>query len=271
MLRFPNCKINIGLYILNRRPDGFHSIQSIFYPLHFLSDALEIVESQDDSDHFFVSGIPINEPIGENICYKAVKLLRKKYQFPSINLYLKKMVPMGAGLGGGSADATCTLMMLNELFDLNISHHQMIQYASELGSDCAFFVNSTPQLGEGRGELLSQVDVSLTGKYLLIIKPDIHVSTAVAFQKVNPNNTRLPLINLLKNDIHLWKDLIFNDFESSVFESYPQIASIKKMLYEMGATYAQMSGSGAACYGIFNEKPKMDELPNGWISFGGVL
>lgn len=271
MLRFPNCKINIGLQIICKRADGYHDLQTLFYPVNFLSDALEILESPIDNDRYFFTGLGIDAAVEDNICYKAIQLLRADHDFPSVDLHLHKMVPMGAGLGGGSADAAYTLLMVDELFHLRISMSKMKEYASLLGSDCAFFVNPVPQLGEGRGEVLTPFSLDLSGKFLVIIKPNIHVSTAVAYSKVKPNDQLPPLAQLLSNEIKSWKNCVVNDFEPSVFEEYPEISKIKELLYQRGAIYAQMSGSGAACYGIFEQIPKEIDLPENWSIYEGVL
>lgn len=271
MIQYTNCKINIGLHILSRRDDGYHDIETLFYPVRFMNDAVEVLFSDDESDHVYVTGLAIDEPMEKNLCYKAVQLLRQKYTFPPVSVHLHKIVPMGAGLGGGSADATATLVLINRLFELGITNQQLLRYSARLGSDCAFFVSSTPQLGEGRGEVLSPVNVDLTGKYLMIVKPDIHVSTAEAYQRVKPNSQRISLSKLAELPLEEWKDVVVNDFEESIFKTYPQIAILKEQLYQHGAVYAQMSGSGAACYGIFDRQPEKIEVPKEWDVFVGEL
>jgi 4-diphosphocytidyl-2-C-methyl-D-erythritol kinase len=271
MIRFSNCKINIGLQVINRRSDGFHDIQTLFYPVKFLSDAVEIIVTNCDTDQYFLTGIKIDEPIEGNLCYKAIQLLRKHYQFPFVDLHLHKMVPMGAGLGGGSADATTTLLLVNDFFNLEIEADKLWSFASQLGSDCAYFLHTKPQLGEGRGNELKMIDLDLSDKKLLIVKPDIHISTAQAYQNIIPNPNRNSLATLTAQPIEQWKEFVVNDFENSIFNAYPAIAHLKQQLYDAGALYAQMSGSGAACYGIFEQKPENINFPKGWLTFEGNL
>ena len=271
MIRFSNCKINIGLQIMNRRNDGFHDIQTIFYPVKFLSDAVEVIETNSKTDQYFMTGIKIDESIDGNLCFKAVQLLRKHYQFPSVELYLHKMVPMGAGLGGGSADATATLLIINELFDLKIEYDKLWSFASQLGSDCAYFLHANPQLGEGRGNDLKPIGLNLSNKKLVIVKPDIHISTAQAYQNIISNPNRGSLATLTAQPIEKWKECVVNDFETTIFEAYPIIAQLKRQLYDAGAIYAQMSGSGAACFGIFNSFPEPLQIPTSWDVFEGEL
>ncbi len=271
MIQYTQCKINIGLNILFRRNDGFHEIDTVFYPVNFLNDAVEVIFSDDDCDHVYVTGLEIDAPIEDNLCYKAVQLLRQYYMFPKISVYLYKKVPMGAGLGGGSADATTTLMIINDLFCLEITKTQLMEFAAQLGSDCAFFVSSTPQLGKGRGEKLTPISLDLSGKFLMIVKPNIHISTADAYKNVKPNNHRDSLAKISNIPLGEWKHFVENDFELSVFEKYPQIAELKNKLYQHGAVYAQMSGSGAACYGIFDKSPSLFDVPTDWSLFVGEL
>jgi len=271
MIRFSNCKINIGLQVINRRSDGFHNIQTVFYPVKFLSDAVEIIGTNSDTDQYFLTGMNIDEPISGNLCHKAIQLLRKDFRFPSVELHLHKMVPMGAGLGGGSADASATLMLVNEFFNLKIERERLWSYASQLGSDCAFFLHQLPQLGEGRGNKLKSIDLDLSNKKLLIVKPDIHISTAQAYRNIIPNPNRESLENITSLPLGEWKDVVVNDFETTIFKAYPEIARLKRQLYEAGAVYAQMSGSGAACFGIFESAPSPLDIPDTWCSFQGEL
>lgn len=271
MIRFSNCKINIGLQVINRRSDGFHDIQTVFYPVKFLSDAVEIIETNSETDQYFFTGINIDEPISGNLCHKAIQLLRKDYRFPSVELHLHKIVPMGAGLGGGSADATTTLMLVNDFFNLKIERDRLWGYASQLGSDCAFFLHQNPQLGEGRGNELKSIDLDLSSKKLLIVKPDIHISTAQAYQNIIPNPNRDSLENITSLPLGEWKDFVENDFETTIFKAHPAIARLKRQLYDAGAVYAQMSGSGAACFGIFESVPAPLAIPDTWCSFQGEL
>lgn len=271
MIRYTSCKINIGLNVISKRADNFHDIKTVFYPVKFLSDAVEIIDSSENQDIVEVTGLNINEPKENNLCFKTIQLLRKDFDFPFVKLFLHKMVPMGAGLGGGSADAATTLLILNELYQLKIETSQLINYAAQLGSDCPFFVNDFPQLGEGRGELLSPIDVDLSGYFLLIVKPDIHVSTADAYGNIKPSSDCISYTDFSKLDVSEWKSVLKNDFEKSIFSLHPKIGALKNELYQHGAIYAQMSGSGAACYGIFNVIPQKLNVPINWNQYRGKL
>ena len=258
MTVFPNAKINIGLNVVERRPDGYHNIETIFYPIG-LRDALSIEPSETCTDYSFSSsGIEIQGDPEENLIIKAYRLLQTKYQFPPIDIFLMKQIPFGAGLGGGSSDAAFTLKAINELFQLKISTKRLEQLASKLGADCPFFIQNQPTFATGIGNVFSPVELSLKGYWLLLAKPDIHVSTPEAYAGVTPKPAEIPLSELVKMPVEEWKNFIFNDFEPSVFHKYPKIASIKEEMYEMGAAYASMSGSGSSVYGIFKEKPSFD-------------
>ena len=239
MVAFPPCKINLGLNILRKRNDGYHDIETCFFPVPW-TDILEVIPSKEFS--FTVSGNPI--PGGDNLCVKAYELL----QTPPAKIHLHKIIPMGAGLGGGSSDAAWTLRLLNDVFSLGLNKEQLKQYAAQIGSDCAFFIDDIPMIGTRRGEVLRPANIDLKGKYIVIVKPDIHVSTAEAYSSVVPMESDFNL-----DDLQSLK----NDFEPSVFKRYPEIASIKKSLYDLGAVYAQMSGSGSAVFGIFNTPPSL--------------
>lgn len=242
MIAFPPCKINLGLNILRKRPDGFHDIETCFYPVRW-TDILEVIPS--DKFEFTMSGNAI--PGDDNLCVRAHKILNA----PPAKIHLHKVIPTGAGLGGGSSDAAWTLRLLNDVFDLKHSKEDLKNFAAQLGSDCAFFIEDVPMIGTGRGEILTKANIDLTGKYLVIVKPDIHVSTAEAYASVVPKESPFDL-----NDIRSLK----NDFEPSVFKKYPGIASIKDALYEAGAYYASMSGSGSSVFGIFNSKPSITSI-----------
>lgn len=252
MLRFPNAKINLGLHILRKRADGYHDIETCFYPVN-CCDALEIVKAE--KFQFDLTGLSVAGDAADNLCSKAFHLLQADFKLKPVHMHLHKVIPMGAGLGGGSADAAIALQMLNEIFDLGLNSHQLKSYADKLGSDCAFFIDNKPALGQGRGNELSAVDISLKGKYIFIVKPDVHVSTAAAYAGVTPAIPAISLTEVLKQPIHYWKENLVNDFEPSVFAQYPEIKKIKEQLYEGGALYASMSGSGAAVFGVFNEPP----------------
>lgn len=250
MLRFPNAKINLGLHVCRKRDDGFHNIETIFYPLQ-LCDALEILPSgkEESSLELYGTSLP---PGGENLCMKAVNLLKQHYDFPAVDMHLIKNIPAGAGLGGGSSDAAQTLLILNELFSLHISSADLETLASELGSDCAFFIRNKPLFASGRGNIFSPVELDLSNKYIRIEKPNIHISTPEAYSLITPIPDRPSLRNIIQKPITEWKDLLVNDFEKPIFEKHPTIRSLRDKMYEEGAVYAAMSGSGSAVFGIFD-------------------
>ncbi len=264
MLVFPNCKINLGLRILNKREDGYHNIETVFYPVP-LKDVLEIIPFTDlTTINFSSSGLVIDGETENNLCIKAYQLLRTDFpKIPAVKMHLHKAIPMGAGLGGGSADAAFTLQLINRQFNLNLSTTQLINYSLQLGSDCAFFILNTPCAGTGRGEILEQIAVDLSGHQLILVNPGIHVNTGQAFaaMTLNPENRNLPsLKDIIKQPIFTWNDHLKNDFEEPVFKLYPAIKEIKESLYKMGAVYASMSGSGSTVYGIFKKQlhPQMN-------------
>lgn len=254
MLCFPNAKINIGLNIVKKRTDGFHNIETIFYPIP-LTDGLEISKSEIEPYQFSSSGIPINIPDKDNIVCKAFELLRSKYNIPSTAIHLHKNIPFGAGLGGGSADAAFIIKMLNQNYNLNISNKEMEKLASEIGSDCPFFIQNKPVFATGKGDVFSNCSINLSGYHILLIKPDIHIGTPEAYANTKPSTPKQSLESLINEPIENWKNLIFNDFENSIFPNHPELAKIKSELYEMGAAYASMSGSGSSIFGLFTEKP----------------
>ena len=257
MITFPNAKINIGLNILNRREDGYHNIESFFYPIN-LQDALEIIPTSGAFE-FTSSGLAIDCADDDNIVVKAYRLLCADFHLPNVKIHLHKNIPFGAGLGGGSADAAFALSMLNSMFELNISDEKLETYAAQIGADCAFFIKNKPAIAEGIGDVLSLYDLDLKGKFLLLIKPDVSVATASAYRYVNPKMPELSLRESLLKPISEWKNCVANDFELSVFKQYPALAEIKQSLYEIGAVYASMSGSGSSIYGIFDEMPIVND------------
>ncbi len=252
MVNYPNAKINLGLYITAKRTDGFHEIASCFYPIKW-EEALEIIPSK--AFNFSASGIPVPGEISSNLIVKAYQLLQSKHNLPPVSIHLHKSLPMGAGLGGGSSDASHTLKLLNSIFDLNLSQETLLEYSAQLGSDCAFFIYNNPCIASGRGEILTPFSLSLKGYYLLLIHPGIHISTSEAYAGVTPRSLTIPLENILNQAPEFWKDKLINQFEEHLFKQLPELATIKKQLYDMGAAYASMSGSGSAMYGIFKEKP----------------
>lgn len=258
MIVFPNTKINIGLNITEKRKDGFHNLETIFYPME-LCDVLEFVETNGKTE-LYNSGIKIDVHEKDNLVLKAYKLLQEDYKIPNLKIHLHKNVPLGAGLGGGSADASYMLSSLNNYFNLNISEKQLIIYAQKLGSDCPFFIKNKPVFAEGTGNLFSEVELDLSKYHILLVKPKIHVSTKDAFSNIFPSKPKQSLKELFKLPITDWKDNIFNDFEENVFKLHPEIKKIKNTLYNMSAIYAQMSGSGATVFGIFEKEPIIPEL-----------
>jgi len=256
MIAFPNAKINLGLYVTGKRDDGFHNIESVFYPVPFC-DVLEIIESNEFS--FQTSGISVTDNINDNLCVKAYQLLNDTYDLPPVSMYLLKNIPAGAGLGGGSSDAAFTLKLLNDVFKLNITVGQLTEYAAMLGSDCPFFVPDYPAYVFGRGELMEAVNVNITGVYIVIICPGIHMATAEAYHNIQTYSTlNIPMPHQVQRDRSYWKETLHNDFENYAFTQYPVLKEIKEKLYQSGAFFASMSGSGSSIYGLFENKPNVD-------------
>lgn len=261
MITFPNAKINLGLNIVEKRPDGYHNIETIFYPIH-LEDALEVVPLNGSEQEYDlkISGTLIEGSPEDNLVVKAYRLLKSDYDIPPIHIYMYKHIPMGAGLGGGSSDAAFMIKLLNEKFSLGMSVEQMEAYAARLGADCAFFIKDHPVFATGIGNVFTPIELSLKGMYIVLVKPDISVSTAEAYSHVTPRRPVASLPELIRLPIEQWKERIVNDFEHSVFLAHPEIAAIKDKLYDMGAVYASMSGSGSTVFGIFKESvPYVDE------------
>ena len=269
MITYPNAKINIGLNITERRPDGYHNIESVFYPIN-LQDAVEIktIEGEEPQGGYKlkVSGTILDGTPDDNLVVKAYQLLRKDFNFPAQKIHLYKHIPVGAGLGGGSSDAAAIIKMLNEKFTLGLTSEQMQNYAVQIGADCPFFINNTPVFATGIGNIFTPIELSLHGKTIILVKPDIFVSTRDAYALVKPSPAAIPLTEAIKQPISEWKQIITNDFEKSVFAKYPEIAAIKDKLYDMGAIYASMSGSGSAVYGIFDSPIEYaDEIFSGYF------
>tara|TARA_B100000427_G_scaffold286237_1_gene260133 strand:- start:261 stop:1016 length:756 start_codon:yes stop_codon:yes gene_type:complete len=250
MIVYPNAKINLGLDVLEKRIDGYHEIASVFYPVKDLFDILEIVPSDDFS--FSTSGFDIPGIIDENICVKAFNLLKADFSIQPVKIHLHKKIPIGGGLGGGSADGSFTLIVLNQLFDLQLSDIQLQQYALQLGSDCPFFIDNTPKYVTGRGECLQSLDLDLSSFEVRFIFSDLHIPTADSYTRVVCKTPRTNLLSLIKQPIESWKGRVKNDFEYSTFIDYPKLKDIKEKLYADGAIYASMSGTGSVFYGLFN-------------------
>lgn len=249
MVVFPNAKINVGLNIVEKRPDGFHNIESIFYPINELHDVLEIIEN--DSLEFSSSGIEIPGSLYDNLCLKAYELVKLDFNIPSVKIHLHKVIPIGAGLGGGSADAAFTIKAINELFELNLSTNEMENYARKLGSDCAFFIENKPVYAFNKGDEFENIDLDLSKYKIKIEYPDIHISTAEAYAGIKPQLSNENLKTLIERPINNWKDIIKNDFEKSIFPNHPEIEKLKIKMYQNGAKFASMTGSGSAVFGIF--------------------
>ena len=254
MIIYPNAKINIGLNILNKRTDGFHNLESIFFPAPWF-DILEI--NKAENFEFKTSGLIINGNSDDNLIVKAFKLIKDNYNISNCKIHLHKQIPMGAGLGGGSADATFTLTMLNNLFNLNISKNTLFELADTLGSDCSFFIDNKPKYVTGKGEVLEDVNFDLKGYYLKLINPNIHISTKEAFDNLNlkPQQSTENLKNLTPSQLFTANSMVKNDFEEGVFKLHPILSKIKKQLIKEGALYASMTGTGSTIYGIFKNKP----------------
>lgn len=253
MITCPNAKINLGLNIVEKRPDGYHNLETIFYPIN-LQDALEVTrrENNDKEYTLHISGSPLEGEPEDNLVVKAYKLLKKDYPgLLPVDIHMYKHIPAGAGLGGGSSDAACMIKLLNDKFSLGLSTERMEEYAVKLGADCAFFIRNKPVFATGIGNLFEPVELSLKGYHIILIKPDIFVSTRDAFAEIKPVRPAVSLKEIVKQPMETWKNSMKNDFEDSVFKKFPEIAAIKDELYDLGAVYAAMSGSGSSVYGIF--------------------
>jgi 4-diphosphocytidyl-2-C-methyl-D-erythritol kinase len=255
MIVFPNCKINLGLYISAKRPDGYHNLETVFYPLA-LREPLEIVESTSTQIH--ISGKEISGIAADNLIMKAYHLLKTHFPHKVMDyaIYLHKVLPMGAGLGGGSSDAAFMLMLINRHAALGLNDAQLAQYALQLGSDCPFFIYNRPMLAKGRGEQLEPIALDLSAYAIHLICPKLHIATADAFKKVIPRPAPVNLAILPTIPISQWRELLSNDFESPLFALHPVLNQIKQALYNAGALYAAMSGSGSSLYGIFPKGTK---------------
>ena len=251
MVTFPPCKINLGLTIRSKRPDGYHDIQTCFIPLPW-TDVLEILPS--DQLTFSQTGLAIPGDPEDNLCLKAYHLIQKELNLPPVHFHLHKIIPMGAGLGGGSSDAAYTLRMLNSVFGLNLTSGKLMEHAKSIGTDCTFFIQDQPAIGRERGDILEPVNLQLSGLFVLLVKPEIHVSTHDAYQRVVPQIVSPDIRSMVEQPVKHWKDKLTNDFEATIFRNHPALASIKKQLYSLGAIYASMSGSGSCMYGIFDKE-----------------
>lgn len=257
MICFPNAKINFGLHVLAQRRDGFHAIETIFFPIG-LCDVLEAVESE--TLRFKVTGRKIGGGLNQNSCIRAYQLLKKDFAIPPVNVHLHKIIPIGAGLGGGSSDGAFFIRLLNELFDLRISEKKMKHYAAQLGSDCSFFIRNTASFAFERGDKLEPFEIHLEKYHLVVVFPEIHINTALAYSGVVPKKDALPLKDVISNlPVERWKNKIKNDFENVVFPRFHEVKKIKDKMYSLGAVFASMSGSGSSVFGIFDEKKPLKQ------------
>jgi 4-diphosphocytidyl-2-C-methyl-D-erythritol kinase len=267
VITFPNCKINLGLRIIGKREDGFHNLETCFYPLS-IKDVLEIIQSTESKINFQSSGLAIDGDTNDNLCVKAYHLLKKDFpQLPTIHMQLHKNIPMGAGLGGGSADGAFTLKLLNDKFHLQLSTHQLIEYALQLGSDCPFFILNQPCIATSRGEVMTPLQLDLSNYQIMIINSGIYISTAWAFKNILPRTQKKSIQTIIQQPIETWKEELHNDFELPVMKTYPSLQTIKEQLYSTGAIYAAMSGSGSTFYGIYTKEinPSFDFPENYFI------
>lgn len=275
MLCFPNAKINIGLHVIQKRPDGYHNIETVFCPIG-LSDILEFVPVPDEPSGnltFTATGLTVEGDPEKNLCIKAYRLLSRDFDLPAIDLHLHKVIPMGAGLGGGSSDAAFMLKYLNLQFNLKLGEDRLCAYASMLGSDCAFFIRNKPVLGYERGNRFREIPVSFRAVEIALVHPGIHVSTAEAYSGVQPRPPAQPLEKMMSLPMEQWPQHLFNDFEYSIIQRFPTIGEIKSKLYRLGAVYASMSGSGSSVYGLFRGKaPSLqDHFPGHFCWKGPAL
>ncbi len=258
MIIFPIAKVNLGLNVVERRPDGYHNLQTVFYPVG-IQDALEIFPMAEDFPSevdcdIKVSNIPIEGDEQRNLVVRAYQLLKQDFpNLPRLHVHLYKGIPTQAGMGGGSSDASAMLRLLNTSFQLNLSDEKLINYASKLGADCAIFILNRPAYAEGIGEKLYPMDIDLSGWYMAVVRPDIPVPTKEAFARIKPHFPQKCCRDIVMQPVETWKEELVNDFEESVFALHPELAAIKEQLYQLGATYAAMSGSGSALFGLFRQ------------------
>lgn len=270
MIAYPNAKVNLGLSILAKRADGYHDIESVFLPVNW-RDILEVVEDKEGAQGkvtFTATGITVPNDGKANLCERAYQLLHSRHGLPAVRMHLHKLVPIGAGMGGGSSDAAFTLQLLNKLYSLEEDDTALEQMAAQLGSDCPFFIRNSPHLVSGRGEVMQPINLNLSGFHLLIVYPKIHIGTTEAYAGVVPKRPPIAIKEIIEQPLKQWKALLHNDFEDSLFPKYPSLKELKAMMYAQGAAYTSMTGSGSAVYGIFHRSRKI-AIPNGmqwrWI------
>ena len=265
MITFPNAKINLGLNIVGRRADGYHNLETVFYPIG-LTDVLEIVPARGDVSTLTTYGNPVDCPLEKNLVMKALRLMQKHYDVPEVDIYLYKHIPDGAGLGGGSSDAASTMLMLNDMFEIKASKENLACHAATLGADCPFFIYNHPMMATGIGDVLSPIDVKLRGLHLLLVKPDVSVPTKVAYSRVTPAPSTSVLAVYVTAPVSQWNGVVKNDFESSVFAHHPELAAIKSTIENGGALYASMSGSGSSIFGIFDDVKMAESLKEKFVN-----
>lgn len=262
MVTFPNAKINLGLDVVSKRPDGYHNLETVFYPIP-LEDVLEITTVKDANAPDFtfkMHNAVFDGDNNDNLVVKAYKTLAADHKLPKVEMALYKNIPTGAGLGGGSADAAFALKMLNEIAGLALSDDRLEEYAAQIGADCAFFIRNTPAYATGIGNILTPTTCNISGYTLVLVKPEIHISTKQAYSLVRPAAPETPLTEIAKLPVEQWKGLMKNDFEKSVFAAHPSMERIKEQLYEIGAVYASMSGSGSSFFGVFKEEQDIEKI-----------
>lgn len=266
MICFPNAKINLGLHVVSRRQDGYHNLETVFYPVA-LKDALEIIPTPvgvstklSRKFRFFQTGIPVTGNEEDNLVIKALELVSAGRDIPETDIYLLKKIPLGAGLGGGSSDAAFMLRLLNDSYELGYSDNDLLRFAEMLGADCPFFILNTPMFATGTGNILEPVALDLSNYRVLLVKPDIEVSTKEAFDMITPRQPEVSLKEIVKRPVSDWMEWMKNDFEAAIFKKYPEICKIKQQLYDLGAVYAAMSGSGSSVFGLFLSKPEPGDM-----------
>ena len=268
MIVFAPAKINLGLHVLFKRPDGFHEIGTCMKEIPFF-DILEITTSDDFE--FLQTGLSIDSPVDANLCTRAFDLIRKEYNIPNVRIHLRKQIPMGAGLGGGSSDAVCVLMALVDLFELQVSKDKLLILSAILGSDCPFFVDGGSQIAKGRGELLKAIHIDLDSYYLVLLNPGIHIGTKETYAAISYSDPLKGIDGVLSQPVSTWKNDLINDFEGIVFELHPSIEEIKKRLYDLGAIYASMSGSGSSVFGLFERSVSLPKELQNYLVYSGSL
>ncbi len=273
MLLFPNAKINLGLAVTEKRPDGYHNLLTVFYPigLHDILEFVEVPEAPKGQATLTVTGIKVDGDPVNNLCIKAYNQLHNDFGLSAVSVHLHKIIPIGAGLGGGSSDAAFMLRGLDHHFNLSLAPGKLEEYAAKIGSDCAFFIRNHPVFAYERGNVFRDLQVNLDDYYLLLVHPGIHISTAEAYSQITPAWPEKSPEDIARMPVKEWKDLLANDFEKNILARHPEIKKIKDRLYETGAIYACMSGSGSSVFGIFSEMPPVPEDLAGYFHWKGKL